>query len=275
MYHHVPCVPPCAACTTMCRVYHHVPRVPPCAACTTMCRVYHHVPRVPPCAACTTMCRVYHHVLCVPPCAVCTTMCRVYHHVVLLPSCSAGVGRSGTFITVHSQLKRIAAEGNIDIYGFVRAMRYRRCLMVQTEAQYIFIHDALLEAVECGVTEIQARDLPSHYKKLQTTDESTGKTLLELELQVGVCVCVCVGVGVDGWVGGVGVCTYVRREYVLMCARKWYIHDHSLIVYMYVFLLASPPTLTCSAVPSPPPTPALPSPPLPPHLLCRPLPYRD
>jgi netrin-G3 ligand len=97
--------------------------------------------------------------------------------------CSAGVGRSGTFITVHSQLKRIAAEGNIDIYGFVRAMRYRRCLMVQTEAQYIFIHDALLEAVECGVTEIQARDLPSHYKKLQTTDESTGKTLLELELQ--------------------------------------------------------------------------------------------
>ena len=59
--------------------------------------------------------------------------------------------------------------------------------MVQTEAQYIFLHDALLEAIECGITEVQARDLPSHYKKLQATDEATGKTLLEMELQVCVC----------------------------------------------------------------------------------------
>ena len=58
--------------------------------------------------------------------------------------------------------------------------------MVQTEAQYIFIHDALLEAIECGITEVQARDLPSHFKKLQATDEATGKTLLEIELQVRV-----------------------------------------------------------------------------------------
>lgn len=49
--------------------------------------------------------------------------------------CSAGVGRSGTFITLHSQLQRIATEGTIDIFPFVRQMRYRRCHMVQTEVR--------------------------------------------------------------------------------------------------------------------------------------------
>ena len=58
--------------------------------------------------------------------------------------------------------------------------------MVQTEAQYIFIHDALLEALECGMTEVPARELPSQYRQLQTVHEASGKTYLELELQVRV-----------------------------------------------------------------------------------------
>ena len=48
---------------------------------------------------------------------------------------SAGVGRTGTFITLHAQMKRLKAEDNYDIFGFVEAMRYRRCFMVQTEVQ--------------------------------------------------------------------------------------------------------------------------------------------
>ena len=76
-------------------------------------------------------------------------------------------------------------EKNVDVFRFVRSMRSRRCLMVQTEAQYIFIHDALLEVLECGMTEVAARELPSQYKYLQTLDEVSNKTLLELELQVG------------------------------------------------------------------------------------------
>lgn len=74
----------------------------------------------------------------------------------------------------------------MDVFRFVRSMRSRRCLMVQTEAQYIFIHDAILEVLECGMTEVAARELPSQYKYLQTVDETSGKTLLELELQVRV-----------------------------------------------------------------------------------------
>lgn len=47
--------------------------------------------------------------------------------------CSAGVGRTGTFITLHSQLARIKQENNLDIFTFVQNMRSRRCFMVQTE----------------------------------------------------------------------------------------------------------------------------------------------
>ena len=51
----------------------------------------------------------------------------------LIVHCSAGVGRTGTFIALDTQLKRIEAEGDIDVFGFVRSMRVNRCCMVQTE----------------------------------------------------------------------------------------------------------------------------------------------
>ena len=47
--------------------------------------------------------------------------------------CSAGVGRTGTFITLFCQLQQIKNEGTLDIFGFVRGMRRKRCFMVQTE----------------------------------------------------------------------------------------------------------------------------------------------
>ena len=51
----------------------------------------------------------------------------------VLVHCSAGVGRTGTFITLFTQLQRIKEENNVDIFNFVRNMRYNRCSMVQTE----------------------------------------------------------------------------------------------------------------------------------------------
>ena len=47
--------------------------------------------------------------------------------------CSAGVGRTGTFVTLFTQLQRIEKEANVDVFNFVRSMRYNRCSMVQTE----------------------------------------------------------------------------------------------------------------------------------------------
>ena len=51
--------------------------------------------------------------------------------------CSAGVGRTGTFITLHCQLQKRQAEGTLDIFGFVRGMRRNRCFMVQTEVMQV------------------------------------------------------------------------------------------------------------------------------------------
>ncbi|ELT87369.1 hypothetical protein CAPTEDRAFT_115604, partial [Capitella teleta] len=62
--------------------------------------------------------------------------------------CSAGVGRTGTFIAVDRLLQQIQTEQEIDIYGTVSEMRERRVLMVQTESQYILIHDCILDALK-------------------------------------------------------------------------------------------------------------------------------
>ncbi len=51
--------------------------------------------------------------------------------------CSAGVGRTGTFITLFSQLKQIKVENCVDVFGFVHSMRRRRCYMVQTEVNLL------------------------------------------------------------------------------------------------------------------------------------------
>ena len=45
----------------------------------------------------------------------------------------------------------------------------------------MFIHDALLEAVECGVTEVTAREFQERYKRLGENEVGTGKTGLEIE----------------------------------------------------------------------------------------------
>lgn len=76
--------------------------------------------------------------------------------------CSAGVGRTGAFIVIDSMLERLRYENTIDVYGHVTVLRAQRNYMVQTEDQYIFIHDALLEAVTCGDTEVPARSLHAH-----------------------------------------------------------------------------------------------------------------
>lgn len=57
--------------------------------------------------------------------------------------CSAGVGRTGTFIALDRLLRRVNEAISIDVFGTVLQLREYRCQMVQTEAQYIFIHDCM------------------------------------------------------------------------------------------------------------------------------------
>ncbi|XP_074688385.1 receptor-type tyrosine-protein phosphatase F isoform X10 [Strix aluco] len=98
--------------------------------------------------------------------------------------CSAGVGRTGCFIVIDAMLERMKHEKTVDIYGHVTCMRSQRNYMVQTEDQYIFIHEALLEAATCGNTEVPARNLFAHIQKLTQVPPGESVTAMELEFKL-------------------------------------------------------------------------------------------
>ncbi|XP_064538803.1 tyrosine-protein phosphatase 10D isoform X1 [Drosophila montana] len=66
----------------------------------------------------------------------------------IIVHCSAGVGRSGTFIALDRILQHINKSDYVDIFGIVFAMRKERVFMVQTEQQYVCIHQCLLAVLE-------------------------------------------------------------------------------------------------------------------------------
>ena len=63
----------------------------------------------------------------------------VWHSVggPLLIHCSAGVGRTGTFITLDITLEQVNNEGKVDIGGIVTRLRQQRTQMVQTEVRLV------------------------------------------------------------------------------------------------------------------------------------------
>jgi protein tyrosine phosphatase len=98
--------------------------------------------------------------------------------------CSAGVGRTGCFIVIDSMLERLGNEKCVDIYGQVTCLRAQRNYMVQTEEQYIFCYDAVLEASQSGHTEIAARNLYQHLQcLLQLATDDPASMLTEMELE--------------------------------------------------------------------------------------------
>uniref|UniRef100_A0A3P9MHP3 protein-tyrosine-phosphatase n=1 Tax=Oryzias latipes TaxID=8090 RepID=A0A3P9MHP3_ORYLA len=101
----------------------------------------------------------------------------------IIAHCSAGVGRTGCFIVIDAMLERIRQERTVDIYGHVTLMRSQRNYMVQTEDQYSFIHEALLEAVACGITEVAARSLYSYMQKLSKVEPGEHVPGMELEFK--------------------------------------------------------------------------------------------
>ncbi|XP_047443648.1 receptor-type tyrosine-protein phosphatase C isoform X2 [Mugil cephalus] len=95
--------------------------------------------------------------------------------------CSAGVGRTGTYIGIDAMMEGLEAEGRVDIYGYVVRLRKQRCLMVQVEAQYILIHQALLEHNQFGETEIPLSELHSTLSTLKQQNQGSEPSLMEEE----------------------------------------------------------------------------------------------
>uniref|UniRef100_A0A8C8SJH5 protein-tyrosine-phosphatase n=1 Tax=Pelusios castaneus TaxID=367368 RepID=A0A8C8SJH5_9SAUR len=97
--------------------------------------------------------------------------------------CSAGAGRTGCYIVIDIMLDMAEREGVVDIYNCVKALRSRRINMVQTEEQYIFIHDAILEACLCGETAIPICEFKAAYFDMIRIDSQTNSSHLKDEFQ--------------------------------------------------------------------------------------------
>ncbi|XP_038141861.1 receptor-type tyrosine-protein phosphatase mu-like isoform X7 [Cyprinodon tularosa] len=97
--------------------------------------------------------------------------------------CSAGAGRTGCFIVIDIMLDMADREGVVDIYNCVRELRARRVNMVQTEEQYVFIHDAILEACLCGNTAVPANQLRSVYYEMNRLDPQTNSCQIKEEFR--------------------------------------------------------------------------------------------
>ncbi|XP_077591879.1 receptor-type tyrosine-protein phosphatase mu-like isoform X5 [Stigmatopora nigra] len=97
--------------------------------------------------------------------------------------CSAGAGRTGCFMVIDIMLDMAEREGVVDIYNCVRELRARRVNMVQTEEQYVFIHDAILEACLCGDTSVPAGQLRSVYYDVNRLDPQTNSSPVKEEFR--------------------------------------------------------------------------------------------
>ncbi|XP_047658277.1 receptor-type tyrosine-protein phosphatase beta-like isoform X2 [Tachysurus fulvidraco] len=61
--------------------------------------------------------------------------------------CSAGVGRTGTFIILDRVLQQLNCKDTVDIYGAVFDLRLHRSHMVQTESQYMYLHQCVRDVL--------------------------------------------------------------------------------------------------------------------------------
>ncbi|KAJ7358732.1 hypothetical protein OS493_021507 [Desmophyllum pertusum] len=94
----------------------------------------------------------------------------------LVVHCSAGVGRTGTYIAIDAMLESAKETKTVFIQNYVQVMRKFRPHMVQKEDQYVFLHQAVMEALTCGNTEIPPQDLRITMNKLSRVHKPTKRT---------------------------------------------------------------------------------------------------
>ena len=88
----------------------------------------------------------------------------------IIAHCSAGIGRSGTFCSIHSLIRQYRATGMVSVQGTVRKLRRQRAFAIQAPEQYTFIYQSILEYMLKHPTGLDNIPVPMCSVDADTTD---------------------------------------------------------------------------------------------------------
>ncbi|KGL82713.1 Phosphatidylinositol phosphatase PTPRQ, partial [Tinamus guttatus] len=107
---------------------------------------------------------------------------RAHDTTPMVVHCSAGVGRTGVYIALDHLTQHINDHDFVDIYGLVAELRSERMCMVQNLAQYIFLHQCVLDLLTSkGSSQPICFVNYSALQKMDSLDAMEGDVELEWE----------------------------------------------------------------------------------------------
>ncbi|XP_052228526.1 receptor-type tyrosine-protein phosphatase epsilon-like [Dreissena polymorpha] len=102
----------------------------------------------------------------------------------ILVHCSAGVGRTGTFIALDNLISQAKMEKCVRPFQMVENLREQRVSMVQTKEQYVYLHEALAEALLIGTHHVTTGQFERVYNYMMGRNDDSTVTRLEHQFEL-------------------------------------------------------------------------------------------